>query len=97
MKYERQINVIQDRLNIYASFLFYLKKLRELLNIDSLIGSKLYLLSPDMITGWVQLDKDYRNGNAINRLFETIISEYNNKILDEYKEITGISLLPLQD
>ena len=77
-----QLNEIQDRLNLYASFTFDLKRLRELIrnatspeqdklnkiadDIGSLIRPKFYLLSPEVVNGWLEVNKKkYRDLDLI--------------------------------
>lgn len=64
---QRDVNTLQDKLNIYSFFIFSLEKMiyagfKEYASlasdIDSTIKSKFYLLQPDFITMWAEIRGD---------------------------------------
>jgi hypothetical protein len=113
MKHEKQLNEIHDKLSLYASFTFDLKRLREINwtspppeqhkldkiaeDIGSLIRPKFYLLGPKVIREWLEVNKDYRNQNSIRDLIEALREEYNTEIRAKYREFIGFDLPILED
>ena len=55
------------------------------------------MLSPNIINGWLEVNRDYTNLTAIDHLFNELSIEYNNNILNEYHVITGLELPQLVD
>jgi hypothetical protein len=100
MQHERQLDGIQERLNLYASFVFILKRLRELIlhspsvsqeklnkieeEINSLIGVKFYLLGPIVVTRWLKLNDELIRNNAEVTSIKSLIDQL---ILEYNKEI----------
>ena len=111
--HDKQLNEIQDRLNLYASFTFDLKRLRELIrnsrsvqqdkldkiaeDIRLLIRSKFYLLSPEVVSGWLEVNKNYVNLNSIKSLIDRLVLEYNTEIRAKYNKLIGSDLPMIQD
>lgn len=66
-------------------------------NIDLLIRPKFYLLGPEIIRGWLEVNRDYRNLNSVRKLLDSLITEYNTKIRPRYLELIGTDLGSLED
>lgn len=65
--------------------------------VDLLIGPKFYLLGPEVVRGWLEINRNYENLTSIQNLIDKIVLEYNTIILVKYKQLTGSELPFLQD
>lgn len=107
MKKATLLAELKERLNLYASMIYFLRKIENngatttpekdkmLSETDSLVRSKIYLLDSKIADGWLRLDGDYLNRQATGTLMEILVKEYNTEIIPIYNQTTGNSLKPI--